>query len=93
MNVETDVMNKRKRSGFPAIAADLDTTVGHVSYSLASFFIGICVGQLICGPLLDRFGRKKPLYVGLVIYIVTCRSRLEKFRCSTTYYLNVAAIN
>src|SRR5215203_4744980 len=35
--------------GFPAIAADLHTTVDYVSYSLSSFFIGICVGQLICG--------------------------------------------
>ena len=56
--------------GFPTIAADLDTTIDDVSYSLSSFFIGICLGQLICGPLLDRFGRKKPLYTGLVIYIL-----------------------
>lgn len=55
--------------GFPTIAADLHTTVDHVAYSLSSFFIGICIGQLISGPLLDRFGRKKPLYLGLVIYI------------------------
>jgi MFS transporter, DHA1 family, multidrug resistance protein len=56
--------------GFPIIAAELNTTVDTVSYSLSSFFIGICAGQLICGPLLDRFGRKRPLYVGLVIYII-----------------------
>ena len=56
--------------GFPTIATDLHTTVDNVSYSLSSFFIGICVGQLICGPLLDRFGRKRPLYIGLVIYIL-----------------------
>lgn len=55
--------------GFPTIAADLHTTVDYVSYSLSSFFIGICAGQLICGPLLDRFGRKRPLHTGLVIYI------------------------
>src|SRR3954466_7061305 len=56
--------------GFPAIAANLHTTVDHVSYSLSSFFFGICFGQLICGPLLDRFGRKIPLYVGLAIFIL-----------------------
>ena len=56
--------------GFPTIAADLNTSVDQVSYSLSSFFIGICIGQLICGPLLDRFGRKKPLYVGLLIYVI-----------------------
>ena len=56
--------------GFPAIANDLHTTVDTVAYSLSSFFIGICAGQLIYGPLLDRFGRKRPLYVGLTIYIL-----------------------
>ena len=56
--------------GFPTIATDLHTTVDYVSYSLSSFFIGICVGQLVCGPLLDRYGRKRPLYVGLVIYVI-----------------------
>ena len=56
--------------GFPAIANDLHTSVDRVAYSLSSFFIGVCAGQLICGPLLDRFGRKKPLCIGLVLYIL-----------------------
>lgn len=56
--------------GFPAMATDLGTTVEVVAYSLSSFFVGICMGQLICGPLLDRFGRKKPLYAGLAIYLL-----------------------
>jgi DHA1 family bicyclomycin/chloramphenicol resistance-like MFS transporter len=57
-------------SGFPSIAADLNVTVDDVSYSLSSFFIGISMGQLIYGPLLDRFGRKTPLIIGLVIYFL-----------------------
>src|SRR5919107_974446 len=56
--------------GFPAIATNLHTTVDRVAYSLSSFFIGICAGQLLCGPLLDRFGRKTPLCIGLVLYIL-----------------------
>ncbi len=56
--------------GFPAIAKDLAVSVDMVAYSLASFFIGVCVGQIICGPLLDRFGRKIPLCVGLLIYLL-----------------------
>jgi DHA1 family bicyclomycin/chloramphenicol resistance-like MFS transporter len=56
--------------GFPAIAVDLHTSVDMVSYTLASFFIGVCIGQLICGPLLDRFGRKRPLYIGMALYIL-----------------------
>jgi MFS transporter, DHA1 family, multidrug resistance protein len=57
-------------SGFPTIAADLHVTVDAVSYSLSSFFIGVAFGQLLYGPLLDRFGRKKPLIVGLAVYVV-----------------------
>jgi MFS transporter, DHA1 family, multidrug resistance protein len=58
--------------GFPAIAKDLNTSVAQVALSLSSFFIGISVGQLFYGPMLDRFGRKKPLYIGLSLYIVAC---------------------
>ena len=56
--------------GFPAIAEDLHTTVSKVSLSLSSYFIGISAGQLLYGPLLDRFGRKTPLYIGLAVYIM-----------------------
>ncbi|GAB3688300.1 multidrug effflux MFS transporter [Spirosoma flavus] len=56
--------------GFPAIANDLHTTPAKVSLSLSGFFIGISLGQLLYGPLLDRFGRKKPLYIGLIVYIL-----------------------
>jgi DHA1 family bicyclomycin/chloramphenicol resistance-like MFS transporter len=57
--------------GFPAIAKNLHTTVARVALSLSSFFVGISAGQLLYGPLLDRFGRKKPLYFGLLLYVVS----------------------
>ena len=56
--------------GFPAIAKDLNTTVAKVQLSLSSYFIGISIGQLFYGPLLDRFGRKQPLYFGLALYLL-----------------------
>ena len=56
--------------GFSGIATDLKTTVTEVSMSLSSYFIGISAGQLLYGPLLDRFGRKKPLFIGLLVYIL-----------------------
>ena len=55
---------------FPDIAKNLHTSVAQVMLSLSSFFIGISAGQLIYGPLLERFGRKKPLYAGLCIYLL-----------------------
>ncbi|MDB5246454.1 MAG: multidrug effflux transporter [Segetibacter sp.] len=56
--------------GFPAIAADLHTDVAKISLSLSSFFIGISAGQMLYGPLIDRFGRKKPLYIGISVYFI-----------------------
>ncbi|MFS4461035.1 multidrug effflux MFS transporter [Bdellovibrio sp. HCB2-146] len=55
---------------FQKMATAFGTGVSEVSLSLSSYFVGLAVGQLFYGPLLDRFGRKKPLYVGLVLYIL-----------------------
>jgi MFS transporter, DHA1 family, multidrug resistance protein len=51
------------------IAQELSTTPARVSMSISSYFIGLGVGQLFYGPMLDRFGRKPPLYVGLLLFI------------------------
>lgn len=56
--------------GFASIAADLGTNTSSVGLTLSSFFAGICIGQVIYGPLLDRFGRKTPLLIGLLIYFL-----------------------
>jgi DHA1 family bicyclomycin/chloramphenicol resistance-like MFS transporter len=63
--------------GFQDIATNLHTSVATVALSLSSFFIGISVGQLLYGPLLDRHGRKKPLYAGLLVYILSSAACLE----------------
>lgn len=57
--------------GFPAIAENLNTSISNVQLSLTAYLVGIAIGQLFYGPLLDKYGRKKPLYAGLVIYILT----------------------
>jgi len=55
---------------FGDIANDLGTTVPKVSLSVATYFIGFAIGQILWGPLLDRFGRKYPIYGGLLLYIL-----------------------
>ncbi|MDB5135251.1 MAG: multidrug effflux transporter [Mucilaginibacter sp.] len=55
---------------FQDIARSLHTTTSMVDKSLSSFFIGLAAGQLIYGPLMDRFGRKRPLYFGLGLYVI-----------------------
>lgn len=39
--------------------------------SLASFFIAFALGQLIYGPLSDILGRKKPLYIGIILFMLS----------------------
>jgi MFS transporter, DHA1 family, multidrug resistance protein len=57
---------------FAQIASDFNTTPARISLSVTTYFIGFGIGQIVYGPLLDRYGRKKPLYAGLGIYILTC---------------------
>ena len=54
---------------FAQIADDFGVTPAGVSLSVSSYFIGMAAGQILYGPLLDRFGRKRPLYAGLLIFI------------------------
>lgn len=54
---------------FTQIAADFGTTPAAVSLSVSSYFIGMAIGQMLYGPLLDRFGRKRPMYAGLLIFV------------------------
>ena len=54
---------------FPQIAADLETTAPKIAFSLSSYLVGMAIGQIFYGPLLDRFGRKPPLYFGLLLFI------------------------
>ena len=53
----------------PTIAAEFGVAASAVQFTLSSFFIGLALGQAVHGPLADRYGRKPPLYAGLILYI------------------------
>lgn len=53
---------------FNDIAQSLGTDKNQVGYTLTSYFLGIGVGQLLFGPLSDRYGRKKPTVIGLILF-------------------------
>jgi MFS transporter, DHA1 family, multidrug resistance protein len=54
----------------PMLRQALAANQAQTLFTLSAFFIGFGLGQLLLGPLSDRFGRKRPLIAGLTIYIV-----------------------
>lgn len=53
----------------PTLAAAFHDTPAAAERTLATFFLGFAFGQSIVGPLTDRFGRKRPLYFGLGVFV------------------------
>lgn len=53
----------------PSLVTGLDTTVGLVSLTMTVFLTGFAASQLVFGPLSDRFGRRRVLIAGLVIFV------------------------
>lgn len=54
----------------PTISESLGADSHAVQASLISFFAAMAVSQIVYGPLSDMFGRKRPLYVGLCLYLL-----------------------
>jgi len=54
----------------PAIAADFHTSAAAAQGSILAFFLAIALGQVVYGPVSDSFGRKAPLYFGIILYII-----------------------
>ena len=54
----------------PAMAEGYGVPVAATQYTLVSFFVAFGACQLLYGPAADMFGRKPPLYFGLVLFIL-----------------------
>ena len=54
----------------PQIGASLNAPVASVQASLTAFFLALGVGQPVFGTLSDLWGRKKPLYLGLGLFVL-----------------------
>ena len=56
---------------FPAIAGELAASPTGVQLTLTGFLLGIMLGQLIFGPLSDRYGRRPPLLIGAAVLVAS----------------------
>jgi MFS transporter, DHA1 family, multidrug resistance protein len=54
----------------PELAEDLNASASAAQLSITACLVGLAVGQLVAGPLSDRLGRRRPLIVGLVGFVL-----------------------
>src|SRR5690625_3461094 len=54
----------------PEVANELDTGMSQVQFTIAGTLIGGAFGQLFIGPLSDRYGRRAPVFVGLIVHVI-----------------------
>ena len=54
----------------PALASAFHTDPGRVQLTLSGFLVGFSLGQLLWGPISDRYGRRIPVAIGVVLFII-----------------------
>jgi DHA1 family bicyclomycin/chloramphenicol resistance-like MFS transporter len=52
----------------PALQAEFQTSESRVQHTLSAYLLGLAIGQLLFGPIADRYGRKPPLLGGLTVF-------------------------
>src|SRR3954452_23017222 len=55
----------------PELADELHTSVSAAQLSITACLLGLATGQLIAGPMSDRYGRRRPMLLGLAGYLVS----------------------
>ena len=57
--------------GFPEMAEHFGTDIGHLQLTVSTSLLGFALGQVMWGPITDRYGRKGPIIIGLLIFIIS----------------------
>ncbi|MFG1378735.1 multidrug effflux MFS transporter [Xanthobacter autotrophicus] len=54
----------------PAMGRSLAASAGMIELTVSGYLIGFALGQLLWGPISDRYGRRLPLSIGLVLFVI-----------------------
>lgn len=60
----------------PIAGADLGAGIAEMQLTVSLYIVGLAIGQLVYGPLSDRFGRRPVLMGGLVLYTLSCAASI-----------------
>ncbi len=78
---------------FPAIEAEFHAAPGAAQITLATWILGLSVGQLMVGVIADRFGRRVPLLLGTVLYaIASAACALSPGITALAFWRSIAAL-
>ena len=55
----------------PAIARSMEEPLGRIQLTISAYTVGFAIGQVIFGPLSDRFGRMRIILTGIIAYVIT----------------------
>ena len=81
----------------PVMQAELGVTASVAQLTLTMTMLGMAFGQILIGPLSDRYGRRRPLLLGMVGFTIaavgcTFRSPVSRESCSTTLFFIISAL-
>ncbi|PNE42068.1 multidrug effflux MFS transporter [Streptomyces noursei] len=54
----------------PQVTAALHSPAATVQLTLTTCLAGMALGQMIVGPMSDKWGRRRPLLIGMVLYVL-----------------------
>lgn len=54
----------------PAMPVMANELQGNVELTITGFLVGFCIAQLIWGPISDHLGRRIPLVIGMVLFVI-----------------------
>jgi DHA1 family bicyclomycin/chloramphenicol resistance-like MFS transporter len=54
----------------PTMARALDASTGSMEWTISAYLIGFSLGQLLWGPIGDRYGRRLPVAIGLIMFVI-----------------------